>query len=394
MRVLHIGKFFPPHPGGIERTCADLAAALSASGVATAVLAHAEPRTHRGRSFRRGDVDVTLVACHRQLLYVPLSPGFPWRLEQMIRRFRPDLLHLHVPNTSAFSALLLRSARRLPWILHWHADVAADAQHAALRFAYRLYRPWEQALLARARAVIATSAPYLNASTALAPWRDKVRVIPLGIAPAGAAGDATAGYETIPPAWKDGALRVLAVGRLSYYKGFDVLLDALAHVPQAGLVLVGEGEGKAHLHARARECGIDARVSFAGHVDDDTLSALYANADVLCLPSIDRSEAFGLVLLEAMRAGVPVIASEIRGSGVSYVVRARETGMLVPPGDAEALASALRRMAEDGAARKRMGEAGAQRWRDEFTLQRAAERTLTLYRDVLGAERSTAKRTA
>jgi len=389
MRVLHIGKFYPPHPGGIERTCADLAGALAGRGVATAVLAHSEPGTHRGRSFRSGEVDVTLVACHRQFLYVPLSPGFPWQLERAIRRFRPDLLHLHVPNTSAFAALLLRSARRLPWIVHWHADVAADAQHAALRLAYRFYRPWEQALLARARAVIATSTPYLHASAALAAWRDKVRVIPLGIAAAGRVPDVA-----VPAVWQDGTLRVLAVGRLSYYKGFDVLLDALAHVPRAGLVLVGEGEGMARLRARARECGIESRVTFAGHVDDATLTALYANADVLCLPSIDRSEAFGLVLLEAMRAGVPAIASDIRGSGVGYVVRAGETGLLVPPGDAEALATALRGMAHDDVARRRMGEAGARRWRDEFTLERAAERTLTLYHDVLGAERSTAARTA
>ena len=388
MRVIHVGKFFPPHPGGIERTVCDLGTALAAQGVATAVLAHAEPGTHRGRTFRSDEIDVTLVACYRQLLYVPLSPGFPWRLQQLIRRFRPDLLHLHVPNTSAFSALLLGSARRLPWVVHWHADVAADARHPGLRVGYRLYRPWEQALLRRARAVIATSAPYLNASAALAPWRDKVRVIPLGLGEPPAAPD-----RAIPAHWADTALRVLAVGRLSYYKGFDVLLDALALEPQAALLLVGEGEGKAQLIDRARAIGVDSRVHFAGHVDDRTLAALYTQADVLCLPSIDRSEAFGLVLLEAMRAGLPVIASDIRGSGIGYVVRDGETGVLAPPGDATALAAALGRLAGDRALRRRMGEAGAQRWRDEFTLQRAAQRTLMLYRDVLGAAHNTTART-
>jgi len=390
MRVLHIGKFFPPHPGGIERSSADLAAALAARGVETAVLAHAEPGTHRGRSFRLDDIDVTLAACHRQLMYVPLSPSFPWRLAQLIRRFRPELLHLHVPNTSAFSALLLRSARSLPWIVHWHADVASDARHPGLRVGYRLYKPWEQALLERARAVITTSANYLNASAALAPWRDKVRVIPLGIAPSDDAVDQATPTTT---AWRTGALRVLAVGRLSYYKGFDVLLDALAHVPEAELILVGDGEGRGHLQARAVESGLQARVHFAGSVDDATLNALYANAEVLCLPSIDRSEAFGMVLLEAMRAALPVVASDLRGSGVTYVVRDGETGLLVPPGDADTLAAALRRLAQDAALRQRLGAAGRQRWLNEFTLERAAQRTLTLYRDVLGAARNTAART-
>jgi glycosyltransferase involved in cell wall biosynthesis len=237
--------------------------------------------------------------------------------------------------------------------------------------------------------VIATSANYLNASSALAQWRDKVRVIPLGIAPHESANDphATSGR------WHAGALRVLAVGRLSYYKGFDVLLDALADVPEAELVLVGDGDGKAHLQARAVECGIASRVHFAGSVDDATLHALYANADVLCLPSIDRSEAFGLVLLEAMRAALPVVASDLRGSGVTYVVRDGETGLLVPPGDADTLTAALRRLGQDSALRQRLGAAGRQRWLSEFTLERAAQRTLTLYRDVLGAARSTATRT-
>jgi glycosyltransferase involved in cell wall biosynthesis len=392
MRVLHIGKFFPPHPGGIERTCADLCGALSRSGVTTAVLAHTEPGTHHGRQFRDGDVDVTLVACHRQLLYVPISPAFPHRLDQLIRRFDPELLHLHLPNTSAFSALLLRAARRLPWIVHWHADVAADAQHRALRIAYRAYRPWEQRVLAKASAIIATSTPYLDASVALAAWRDKVRVIPLGIAVDDDKADDDKHLSAIA-AWSDG-LRILAVGRLSYYKGFDVLFDALAQVPHASLVLVGSGEGEAHLRARARECGIEARVRFAGNVDDAALRALYANAEVLCLPSIDRSEAFGLVLLEAMRAGIAIVASDIRGSGVGYVVRNGETGLLVPPGDAGALAAALLRLANDESLRHDLGAAGVRRWREEFTLQRAADRTLTLYRDVLAAARKSAMRTA
>ncbi|MGA9336030.1 MAG: glycosyltransferase, partial [Rudaea sp.] len=166
MRVLHIGKFFPPHPGGIERTCAELSCELATDGVATAVLAHAEPGTWRSRRFRHGDVDITLVACPGQWLYAPVSPGFGWRLSRLIAEFKPELLHLHLPNTSAFWALLLPAARRLPWIVHWHADIPLDSQRKGLRLAYRLYRPWEQAVLRRARAVIASSAPYLDSSPA------------------------------------------------------------------------------------------------------------------------------------------------------------------------------------------------------------------------------------
>jgi len=380
MRVLHIGKFFPPYPGGIERYCAELAAEQNAHSVSAALLAHAEPGTWRSRQLRVGNVDVMLAACHGQLLYAPVSPTFPLLLARTLRKFKPDLLHLHLPNTSAFWALLSSAAKRLPWIVHWHADIPLDTGKRRLRTAYRLYRPWEQALLRRASAIVATSTPYFDASAALQPWRSKVRVIPLGI-----------GSEPVPNdtensmPWPARGLRLLAVGRLSYYKGFDVLLRALAVVPQAQLLLIGDGECKPALQALAAELDVDRRVRFAGHVDDIAVARAYAEADVFCLPSLDRAEAFGLVLLEAMRASLPTVASDVPGSGIGFVVRDRETGLLVPPNDPTALAAALTELAADAEQRRRYGVAGRQRWHDEFTLERSAERVLALYAAVLDA---------
>jgi glycosyltransferase involved in cell wall biosynthesis len=382
MRVLHIGKFFPPYPGGIERYCAELATAQAAQGVTTALLAHAPPGTWRKQDLRVDNVDVTLAACWGQWLYAPISPGLPFLLARKLREFRPDLLHLHMPNTSAFWALLSPSARRVPWIVHWHADIPLDTRKRGLRAAYRLYRPWEQALLKRARAIIVTSAPYFEASEALRPWREKVQVIPLGIAP-----EPSALSPQASGLWPSSGLRILAVGRLSYYKGFDVLLRALVQVPHAQLVLVGTGECDSALRALATELRIAERVCFAGHVDDATLAHAYAEADLFCLPSIDRAEAFGLVLLEAMRAGRPVVASAIPGSGVGFVVAQDCTGLLVPPGDASALAAAIQRIAGETGLREQFGAAGRQRWRDEFTLERSAQQVLGLYRRILDASR-------
>jgi glycosyltransferase involved in cell wall biosynthesis len=343
------------------------------------MLAHAEPGAAPVESQTIDRVDVTLTRCYGQVVHAPISPSFPFALQKSIRRFKPDLVHLHVPNTSAFWALLSPAARRIPWIIHWHADVPLDAARARLRFAYRVYRPWEQALLTRARSVIATSRAYCDASAALAPWNEKVAVIPLGLGK-----ETTASAAALQSmSWPAQGLRVLAVGRLSYYKGFDVLLRAIASVPEVQLVLVGSGECDASLRKIAADLGIEKRVWFAGRVNDDDLAAAYATADVLCLPSTERSEAFGLVLLEAMRARLPTIASAIPGSGVSTVVADGETGLLVPPGDAEALAQALRRMAGDPDLRKRLGSAGERRWRANFTLERVADQTLALYRDVL-----------
>jgi len=426
MRVLHIGKFHPPHPGGIERCSTDLCAALSARGVATALLAHAEPGTRRTERRDHDGIEVTLAACYGLALHTPVSPGFPWLLQDTIRRFQPDLLHLHVPNPAVFSALLIPAARRLPWVVHWHADIPLDTRKRSLRLAYRLYRPWEQGLLGRASSVIATSQPYLDTSEALKPWRAKTTVIPLGIAPVpGAVLDDTASRTDAPPspqpspasrrgrevrgpqpsalspdltAWPPGKPRILAVGRLSYFKGFDVLLRALADIEGASLLLIGDGECRQALQQLANELGIGARVRFAGRIDMDAAGEAaivdaYARADIFCLPSTERAESFGLVLLEAMRANLPVVASAIPGSGVAFVVQDGRTGLLVAPGDAHALAAALCRLAADPAERDRFGSAGAQRWREHFTLDLAADQVLHLYESVLAqrAVRATAK---
>jgi glycosyltransferase involved in cell wall biosynthesis len=181
---------------------------------------------------------------------------------------------------------------------------------------------------------------------------------------------------------------VLAVGRLSRYKGVHVLVDALAQLPQARLLLIGTGECEGELRARAAERGVAARLSFAGELEDADLAAAYASADVFALPSLDRSEAFGLVLLEAMRAGLPVVASAIPGSGVVEVVEDAGTGLLVAPGDAAAFARALADLSGDAALRARLGAAGRARWQQAFTLGRSALAVESLYREVLASARS------
>ena len=385
MRVLHIGKFFPPHAGGIERFSADLCAALAARDIDVAMLAHASPSNGSAQHFRESNVDVHLAACHGQWLYAPVSPSFPFLLTRLIGEFKPDLLHLHLPNTSAFWALFSPAARRLPWVVHWHADVPLDIRRPAVRAMYGLYRHFEQALLRRAQAIVATSAPYRDTSAALAPWHAKTHVIPLGLGALEKVEIAAKDTSASAVKWPGSGLRMLAVGRLSYYKGFDVLLRALAQTPDVGLLLIGSGECDASLQALTRELRIEDRVHFAGHVDDAQLALAYSQAQVFCLPSIERTEAFGVVLLEAMRARLPVIATSIAGSGVGYVVADGGSGVLVPPGDVPALAQAIRGIAEDAVLRTRYGDAGYARWQTEFTLYRCADRVTELYRSLVPA---------
>jgi glycosyltransferase involved in cell wall biosynthesis len=372
VRILHIGKFYAPERGGIERYTQALAEYCVGQGDAVGVLVHQRPGNWRRAREIMGGVDVRRAGCIAAPLYTPLSPSFPLELARALREFRPDLLHLHFPNPSCFSALASVAARRLPWIVHWHADVPPDGPDWRLRAAYRAYRPFEQAALQRAHSIIATSQPYLDASAALAPWRAKTTVVPLGIADIAA----TPSSKDLWPS--PSGLRLLAVGRLSYYKGFDVLIDALARHADASLLLIGHGERERELRALAAARHLDHRIEFAGDLDDATLAHAYATADVFVLPSLDRSEAFGLVLLEAMRAGLPVIASAIAGSGVGHVVEAGQTGLLTPPGGASALADAIERL-RDAHLRTRFGAAGRARWAQAFTLQRSASAVRAVY---------------
>jgi glycosyltransferase involved in cell wall biosynthesis len=378
MRVLHLGKFYAPERGGIERHTQALAEGCTALGDAICVLVHQRPGRWRGTQALINGVQVRRAGCPAAALYTPLSPGFPFQLARALREFRPDVLHLHFPNPSCFAALALPAARRLPWIVHWHADVPPDAPDWRLRAAYRAYRPFEQACLARAHAIVATSQAYLDASLPLRDWHAKTHVIPLGIADAAPAAPA-------PALWPAAArLRLLAVGRLSRYKGFDVLIEALAQVEGAGLLLVGSGECRRELETRVAARGLGDRVRFAGELDDDALASAYAAADAFVLPSLDRGEAFGLVLLEAMRAGLPVAASAIPGSGVGEVVVDGGTGVLVAPGDVSGLASALRGLGDAGL-RARFGAAGQARWRSAFTLEKSLHEMRALYRAAIDA---------
>lgn len=382
MRILHIGKYYAPERGGIERYLQNIAEWQAAHGAAVRVLVHQRPGRRHGTSERLGNVEVQRVGCLAAPMYTPISPGYPFAFARSLKEFKPDILHLHMPNPSCFAALCSRSARRIPWVVHWHADISPDVPDWRIRAAYRVYRPFEQALLARACAIVATSPAYLDASAALARWHAKTRVVPLGIGatPASDETDANPAETLSQREWwpRQTSLRLLAVGRLSHYKGFRFLLDALARIPDASLLLVGRGETEPELLAQAGRLGLDARICFAGELDDAALLDAYDAADTLVLPSLDRSEAFGLVLLEAMRASLPVIASAIPGAGVSHVVANGETGVLVPPADVDALADAIRTM-QDADLRSRMGNAGFARWQSLFSLDASASALMLLY---------------
>lgn len=382
---MHVGKYYPPHPGGIERFMADLLVSMAARGIdGFALVHHHAPRWEIQRPTGTQRVTVVRVPSLGQCLYAPVSPEFPLALKKILSGFDPHLIHLHLPNVSAFWALTLAQARRVPWVIHWHSDVVAPEGETWLMGFYRFYRIAETAMLQKAAAVIASSPPYLETSKPLAPWRKKSHVVPLGVDPARLPTPDPSRLRQAQSLWGRGeALRVLAVGRLSPYKGFHHLVAAAAQVPFVRLLIVGVGPELRRLHSAVKAWEVESRVGLLGYRSDSDVQALMATCDILCLPSTQRTEAFGLVLLEGMRYEKPALATRIPGSGVTWVVQDQRTGWLVPCGSADALAETMRHIGLDRNSLQTMGRAARLRFDAAFHIDKITDRLLALYNTLL-----------
>ncbi len=427
MRILHIGKYFPPFNGGLENYMRDAMVALGRHGIGSAALVHRHSLslTTRHETFSAAGHTFPVIRTGRwaRLIFAPISPAFPWHFRRLIKTFKPDILHLHLPNPSVFWALLLPSARRVPWVVHWHADVITASQNWQMKLFYRLYRPFERAVLKRAKAIVVTSAPYRDSSTPLQPWLDKCHVVPLGVdterfvggvdfavgGTSSAVGgissavggtsfavggtsfagrdcftDQTIAMSRAHPSY----MRILAVGRLTYYKGFRFLIEAAAKVSGIHIDLVGHGDQMKELKALATSLNIRDRVSFHGLLTDGELAQHMLKADCICLPSIERTEAFGLVLLEAMYFGKATVVSDVPGSGMGWIIDDGITGLKVAPADADALAAAFTWLSTNRAELARMGERGKQKFEQQFEINHAIEGIMEVYQQIIPAHLS------
>jgi glycosyltransferase involved in cell wall biosynthesis len=369
MRVLHLGKFYPPVKGGME-TILELICDRTSRAVQNRVLV-ANSRWATSEE-RRGEVDVVRLPAIAKIGAVAVCPTMPFRLA----REATDLIVIHEPNPMALLAYFL--ARPAGTLIVWfHSEVIRPS------WRYRLfYRPFLRFALARASRIVVASPTLAASAPQLEDWRSKCVVIPYGVHAA-----------RVPPsdavARRAEAIRrehkvplVLFVGRLVTYKGVDVLLDAMRGVSAVAL-LVGEGPERASLQHKAKTLGITDGVVFLGEVDDDELAALYHACDVFVLPSVTRQEAFGVVQIEAMSYGKPVISTDL-GTGVAWVNQHGVTGLVVPPADPLALRDAINTILAEPLTRDAMGAAGARRARSVFNVERMTELTLHLYRTVMG----------
>jgi rhamnosyl/mannosyltransferase len=292
-----------------------------------------------------------------------------------------DILHIHFPHPmGVMSYLASRKPRAHGLIVTYHSDVVKQER------LLKLFRPFMHRVMKRADAIICTSREYQESSPDLAPYRAKCVCIPYGIDLAQFERNARVEAEAAAIRAKHGGPLIIAVGRLIYYKGFEHAIRAMRHV-EGRLLIVGEGPLRADLERVAREAGVADRVQLLGEIHNQQIVPYYLASDVFVLPSIARSEAFGIVQLEAMACGLPVINTAL-DSGVPFVSLHGVTGLTVPPAQPEALAAAIRDLLNAPERRLEFGRAARLRVETEFRKEVMAERMIALYTDVLAGRRS------
>ncbi len=367
MRILHIYKDCYPILGGIENHLHWLARAQAERGHDVTVLV-TNPAGLATTVTTEEGVRVIRAGRLATVASTPLSVALPWQTW----RQRPDIVHLQFPYpVGEVSNLLLGRGRGT--VISYQSDVVRQAG------ILRLYDPLLRVVLRRADRILASSPPYVQSSAYLRPLAGRCTVVPIGIDVAHFARprlEEVARLRRLYP----GPL-LLFVGRLRYYKGLTYLVEAMRQV-EATLLIGGTGPEAANLRAQVEREGLQGRVHFLGDIADADLPAYYQAADLFVLPSSHRSEAYGIVLLEAMAAGAPLVTTEL-GTGTSWINQHGETGLVAPPRDPETLAQAIRLLLADPARLRAMGAAAQARARAEFDLPLLVERVLGVYEEVL-----------
>jgi glycosyltransferase involved in cell wall biosynthesis len=365
LNVLQIATFFTEH-GGVEKSVSDLSHALSQSHKVNVLC------TTKGRTVRRvsGNVDVTAAGG----LFSVSGRPFSWSFVQELNKFKADVVHYHLPCPMAVLAAPIAAPDARIKIATWHHDLVRHKLFAAAS------RPMVEHFLSKLDRIIVTAPPLIESTPLLRQFQEKCEVIPLGIDERKFSSAHQA--EVLASRAKYGSPLLLFVGRLVYYKGCEVLLEAMKRVPDANLVMVGTGPLQGKLQDLITQAGLQDRIHLLGRVDDGMLRTLFHACDVFVLPSTLPTECFGLVQVEAMLCGKPVINTSL-ATGVPWVSLHAETGLTVKSDNVQELSSAINLLLQDEGLRLQLGANAQRRASAMFTLEKQVSATTDLYRRLL-----------
>ena len=336
MHILEVSKLYPPFWGGIETVVYDISTVLKQEGYDVDVLCVSD----KNESSEEVIDDVKVYRCaslmHMASTYLSFEFIRVWRKI----RTKYDVIHIHLPNPLALLAFyLFRPRKGCKVIVHWHSDIVKQ------KYLKIPFMPLQKLLLDKCDKIIATTSVYAEASQDLSRYLDKVEVVPIGIDEE----RMVVAPEMVAEIKQryDNKFVIFSLGRHVYYKGFEYLIEAAKYLDDNYVILLGgQGELTADLKQKIEFHGVADRVKLLGKISAQELPAYFSMADVFCLPSVERSEAYGVVQLEAMACGTPVICTDIQGSGVSWVNKHDVTGRVVPVKNAQALADSFNYLRE------------------------------------------------
>lgn len=383
-RIIHLSKYYPPAPGGIETHVQTLARSQAALGAEVHVVC-VNGFDQQGRLSKRtktvnemdGDVSVTRLGRLSSLARLDICPELPSKLCQLVNE--PNtLLHLHTPNPTMLLALTTLH-KRVPLVITHHSDIV---KQKILKY---LLRPFEYLVYNQTSQILTTSSQYIPGSKFLQLYRHKLSYLPLGLDfsnymkpnQRAVAFSHSLKEKYAGPIW-------LAVGRLVYYKALHIAIEALSLV-SGTLMIIGVGPLEQQLKTLAKNLGVEDRIVWLGHVTEDQLVGAYHAATSLWFPSNLRSEGFGLVQVEAMASGCPVINANIPCSGVPWVSRNEQEGLTVPINDPVALARSAKRLLDEPGLRNRLVTESYKRAK-YFNHRTMTQRSFELYEEVLSQE--------
>jgi rhamnosyl/mannosyltransferase len=400
IKICHLGKYYPPAPGGMEthvQTLAQTQASLGADVTvvcvdhldrdpvaASAGNAADHPHLSNINVHREGDgsVRVIRVPSRFSINRLEICPSLPALLRALSHE-GVDVFHLHTPNPTMLLALAV-APPKVPYVITHHSDII---RQRILRLALR---PFERLVYSRTAQIYTTSSVYLSGSGFLSRYAERVHALPLGVNLSPYREPSKmAQLHARELKQKHGCPLWLSVGRLVYYKALHIALKALRNVP-GKLMIIGTGPLENRLKEMAREFGVEDRVIWRGYANEEELVGAYLAADALWFPSNARSEAFGLVQVEAMASGCPVINTNIPGSGVSWVSRHEESGVTIPVDDSDALAAAANQMLRNPAWRNSLAVGAQNRAQEQFDHMTMARLSLARYHGVLRNKRTAA----
>ena len=364
MKVLQFGKFYPIK-GGVEKVAFDLMSGLSEYGIKCDMMC----ASIDGSQTTEINENAKLICCKSLFKYAAtmISPS-------MISKFKKecvnyDIIHIHHPDPMAALTLFL-SGYKGRVILHWHSDILK--QKTLLKF----YLPLQNWLLRRADLIIGTTPIYVKESPFLKTVQDKIANLPIGIE------QMSFTMKKVKSIRKryQGKKIIFSLGRLVEYKGYAYLIESAKYLNDEYIILIGgSGPLKEELENKIKEQGVQNRVKLLGFIQDDELSAYYKASELFCLPSILKTEAFGIVQIEAMSLGKPVVATQIPESGVSWVNAQGISGLNVSPQNAKELANAIKTITTDNDTYQLFSKRALERYKTIFTRNLMIENCIKLY---------------